>query len=210
MDNASHALYVGISEMAALIVRASVNLAKLVEESADGEGGQSRSFSDADFQSIVAESTILFLHVLDREIFRLFGTEYRRNFMNSLILAVSKRGSETGMTANHHLPPFVRKIEGITVVGLDTDLYNLRQTEYAVYKLLPAEGEPRLSGKLTWEFGKYVKTICDSYGRHPASQFEAMTVADSTCRALIGALAKTAYPQKKIGFLARLFGVKSR
>lgn len=179
MDTANETLYAIAPQLATLVIGASVNLAELIEQDKDVEKTKSL-FRDSDFQLIVTESAILFLHIVDREVFRLFGPEFRTHFMNQLVLTVSKQGSTTAMTRNHPLPPFVEQTKGITISGFDTDLYNLRQKEYSRCKLFPGEGEPRLTGKLTWAFGKYVKEICDKYDRHPASQFEAMTIADST------------------------------
>ena len=124
-----------------------------------------RRFSECDFQSLVAEFSIVLLHYIDRVAFRILSQEQRHEFMDALLLSVNHLGCNQPMNEIHRVPAFVsERSPGITVCGLSSELYTLRVNEYRELKDIPGEGEPQLTGTLGGEFGKYISQICDKYG----------------------------------------------
>ena len=153
-------------ELAKTILATSVECAEHIEReySRTTQGG--RKLKDKQFQAVVTEFVILLSHLSDRDAFGILGPTGRATFMDMLATEINRLGTTSHMNAEHRLPAFTSKIDkDISVVGLELDLLNKRQDEYADYKeLLRPSDEGGLRGTLHWEFGRYVADIIDAPG----------------------------------------------
>lgn len=119
---------------------------------------------------ILLEVIIFLLHICDREIFLMFGSEKRALIMDQVLANVCERlekydecilrkhfGEKTRVN-------LTRYFDYLSKMAPSTDFqnaYNERQREYSSYKeLLPEKGKP-LKNTLVWEFSKKVAVLVD-------------------------------------------------